>query len=280
MSDVWTHVVLGDVADLQRGVAYTSDQLVSPGTPFVTIKCFSKGGGFRKDEVKSFSGIVSTRDVLRPGDLIIANTDLTRDGSIVGAPALVSDVDPGTTFSMDVSRLNLATERVDSRFLAARLKLPDARTFMQGISGGSTVIHLHIGEVKRFPFLLPSLSEQLRINEGIEALDEQIIASDRAISKLQLVGEGLVDRILSQQDLDSVPSIGWVREKIGNVYDIQSGITLGPHRAPRRGAVGYLRVANVHRSLIDTSDISRLQASQSEKNSYRLMPGDLLLIRT
>src|SRR5664280_547393 len=99
----WTTTSLGAVTQLQRGISYTSVQIDGPGRAFVTLKCFDKGGGFRTDGLKSFSGRVPPQYELSPGDLLISNTDLTRDGDIVGAPALLPQSLSGATFSMDVS---------------------------------------------------------------------------------------------------------------------------------------------------------------------------------
>lgn len=65
---------------------------------------------------------------------------------------------------------------------------------------------------------------------------------------------------------------------VGNLFDIKSGITLGPHRQPREGASPYLRVANVQRSWIDLSDVALLQASATERAELRLAVGDLLVV--
>src|SRR5213593_4957058 len=128
MASNWPELRLGDISSLQRGVAYSAEQLGPPGRPFVTIKCFEKGGGFRSDGVKMYSGATAGDMELHGGELLLANTDLTRDGSIVGAAALVPPFEGvAATYSMDVSHVATDPSRADNQFLAYRLAAHDAR---------------------------------------------------------------------------------------------------------------------------------------------------------
>ncbi|MFE2510709.1 hypothetical protein ACFXC9_20005 [Streptomyces naganishii] len=59
---------------------------------------------------------------------------------------------------------------------------------------------------------------------------------------------------------------------------VLAGITLGPHRVPKRHASGYLRVANVRKGWIDTSDIATLEEQKQDRPRYELARGDVLVV--
>ncbi|MFF4804622.1 restriction endonuclease subunit S [Streptomyces sp. NPDC001351] len=59
---------------------------------------------------------------------------------------------------------------------------------------------------------------------------------------------------------------------------IGAGITLGPNRAPRENPAGYLRVANVQRGWIDSSDVAQLEAYSRDRDRYALAVQDILMV--
>ncbi len=67
--------------------------------------------------MKYFTGKTSTLHMLNPNDLVIAATDLTRAGDVVGYPIFIPDFDEPTTFTMDVMKLEIRNQkRIDPRF--------------------------------------------------------------------------------------------------------------------------------------------------------------------
>ena len=199
MSADWTNRRLGSFASLQRGLSYSSDQLRESGAAFINLKSFAKGGGYRPEGLKRYAGPPLLDCVVQGGDLLIANTDLTRDASIVGAPALVPDSEEGPVFfSMDASRLDLDAAVAETRFLFYRMQLQDVRSFMQARSAGSTVLHLHVRAVPELLLRLPPLPEQRRIAEILATLDEAIRKTEWVIAKLQQTKQGLLRDLLTR----------------------------------------------------------------------------------
>ncbi len=59
---------------------------------------------------------------------------------------------------------------------------------------------------------------------------------------------------------------------------IRGGIQKQPKRTPRRNAYPYLRVANVQRGKLDLAEIRQFELFNGELDTYRLEPGDLLVV--
>jgi type I restriction enzyme S subunit len=86
----WKVAKLGDVLDVDKGVSYKGDFLSdSEGLPMVNLGCFAGGGAFRQEKMKFYAGEHRERHVAQAGDLLIANTDMTQNRIILGAPIII-----------------------------------------------------------------------------------------------------------------------------------------------------------------------------------------------
>lgn len=193
----WQETCLGLVARHFRGYSYSSAELSEDGDDFISLKVFDKGGGFRVDGVKSIDAIVPQRFRVPAGAVLIANTDLTRDGDVVGTAAVVPQQFDGAVFSMDATRCVPDSDLLDDRFLALALGTPEVRAFMRGISAGSTVLHLDTKRLDQVPLLLPPLEEQWRIADILDTIDETIQVEETQADKLRRLRSGLAADLLS-----------------------------------------------------------------------------------
>jgi type I restriction enzyme S subunit len=199
MLSEWPRRRLGEFASLCRGLSYSTEQLRDGGFPFVTLKSFERGGGYRSAGLKSYVGPLLPACRLYGGELLIANTDLTRDAVVVGAPAIAPSFSDGPAcFSMDVSRLFVDSTVADNRYLFYRMQMRDVRSFMQARAAGSTVLHLHVREVPSLPLNLPPLPEQTRIAAILDTLDDTIRQTEQVIAKLQQMKQGLLHDLLTR----------------------------------------------------------------------------------
>lgn len=57
-----------------------------------------------------------------------------------------------------------------------------------------------------------------------------------------------------------------------------AGITLGPNRTPKERSTGYLRVANVQRGWIDSSNIAELEEQSRDRPKYVLRSRDIVMV--
>ena len=99
----WEVKTLGDVAQTIRGRSYRSVELAESDTALVTLKSFSRGGGYRPDGLKAYTGRYRPEQVVRPGELVIACTDVTQAAEVVGRPAIVQ---PNAQFETLVASLD------------------------------------------------------------------------------------------------------------------------------------------------------------------------------
>jgi type I restriction enzyme, S subunit len=224
----WAQKAFSDFASLQKGISYKSEEYAKDedGAIFLTIKCVSKAGGFKPDGIKYYAGHYSPRDLLEPDEVLIANTDLTRAGDIVGCPLRVPDFDGRVALmSMDLSKVRIDQNQISPTFLYYLLMTHHVRKYMKEHASGSTVLHLQTSAVPKLQFCIPaSLTEQNEIAEILYSIDRAIIEIEALLAKQQRIKIGLMEDLLTK----GIDEDGRVRSEETHRFE-QSPIGLLPH---------------------------------------------------
>lgn len=226
---------LRDVAMLVRGVSYRSSELSDdPGAAaFFNLKCVARGGGYRPEGLKFFRGRIRPEQHLRPGDLLMAVTDLTQACDVVGCPIVVPDPLPRSeaTYSLDLVKVVPDSSLVVPDYLAYLLRSPYARAFMRSRLTGTTVLHLSPDAAGELEWELPSLEQQRRIASVLGALDDLIDVNDRLVALVRQVSHAKYENLVR----DPIEAL------IGEVAVVNADQT----RKQASGGLTYLDIGSV-----------------------------------
>ncbi len=85
----WEVVPLGEHVEVTRGLSYTGAGLADEGMPLHNLNSIREGGGYKEDGIKYYVGEYRERDRVRPGDVIVANTEQGFEHLLIGYPAIV-----------------------------------------------------------------------------------------------------------------------------------------------------------------------------------------------
>lgn len=154
----WEWVYLDELVNVTKGKSYSSKDLVhSNGTALVTLKSFERGGGFRMDGFKPYVGKYKEEQIVLPGDLIVAYTDVTQAAELIGKPAIVVGVEEYDTLvaSLDVGIVRPKDSRVSKSFLYGLFCTDDFQIHTYAHTSGSTVLHLAKNAIGSYQALLP-----------------------------------------------------------------------------------------------------------------------------
>ncbi|WP_367044377.1 restriction endonuclease subunit S [Streptomyces sp. Je 1-332] len=162
-------------------------------------------------------------------------------------------------------------------YLALYLASDEGRRYFLSIAKQTTnLATINSSQLKAMPILSPPLAEQRRIVEVLAALALEERAIEAAIAKLNTVRHGvLISAIPVASDVVSDGDGAWptVRE----VGEVRMGKQLSPSSKAFGTQLPYLRVANVFEGEISYGDVKEMGFSPSERQTYKLEPGDILL---
>lgn len=303
----WCDFQLGEVATFRKGINYTSSDYgdQDSGRPFITIKCFIKGGGYESTGLKYIRGDFKEQDQLSPGDILFSVTDLTRAGDIVGSPLQVPFFgdDTYSVASMDCMRIEPDNSICSKDFLYHRMMLPDVRRQMVAYSAGSTVLHLDTKQVPRIVCRLPiDISIQRKIARILQTIDRTIEQTELLIDKYQQIKAGLMHDLFTRgigpdgqlrppreqaPHLYHKTRIGWIPKEwtIKSCSDVCSricvGIVIQPTQYYVESGVPAFRSANVRESGVDPSNLVYISpASNQLLSKSQVKAGDIVSVRT
>ena len=139
----------------------------SDGTLMINMKSFSKEGKYRPDGIKFHNGTFSEKDLIKPNDLVLANTDLTQEGDILGAAVMIPTEyrNKNVVGSHHTTILTLNDERVDPDYLARLINSEKIRIEIKRYRRGATVKGITSNDLKRISIQLPPLAEQKGLHQ-------------------------------------------------------------------------------------------------------------------
>jgi type I restriction enzyme S subunit len=118
---------------------------------------------------------------------------------------------------------------------------------------------------------LPPIHVQRRLVEILEDLDDQIRTTELVVNKLDSTRFGVVQELLTADDVSSV-------EPLGSLAEVNSGVTLGSEPGgPGTLTRPYLRVANVQDGHLDLREIKSIRVRQADLPRFELRLGDVLM---
>ena len=178
-----------------------------------------------------------------------------------------------------------AKEDVDPRFLAVVLHSP--RFLEHAVAGTTGVQHPRTSwaHIREFESPALELEEQRqvsdvlwRVHEGIlrsEGLVEEAQALKRAAMKT-LFTRGLRGEAQKETEIGLVPE-SWETETIGDLFEIEQGLSLKGNLASTGQGTPFLRTSNVYWGEIDLQTVSRMRIDGDPPPDRLLRQGDLLV---
>ena len=153
----WRVGVLGEHVDAIRGLSYTGAGLAEVGFPLHNLNSVREGGGYKYEGLKHYIGEYEERHIVRPGDLIVTNTEQGFDFLLIGYPAIIPRCyGERGLFSHHLYRVRpKQSSPIKLHFLYLLLMSPAVRAQIVGCTNGTTVNMLAPDGLERPQFVLP-----------------------------------------------------------------------------------------------------------------------------
>lgn len=153
----WEVSALGDFVETIKGRSYKSEELAESTTALVTLKSFARGGGYRKDGLKPYTGKYKPEQIIEPGEVVVACTDVTQAAELIGRAAIARKSRKYQTLvgSLDTMIVRPRSDRIARSFLyhLGRSDAFVAHTYSH--TTGTTVLHLGKDAIPTYRFALP-----------------------------------------------------------------------------------------------------------------------------
>jgi type I restriction enzyme S subunit len=167
----WEVGLLDGFVTVTKGRSYKSAELQDSDTALVTLKSFERGGGYRPDGLKPYTGPYKSEQVVKPGELVIAQTDVTQRAEVIGKPALVPFDNRYNTLvaSLDTAIVRPQKKGITIAFLYYLFRTERFQSHTYSHSSGTTVLHLSKEALPSYQFAIPP--------EDINAIFDSVVSS-------------------------------------------------------------------------------------------------------
>gem|GEM_PF-567434 len=180
-------VELGEVCDIEKGLSYKGKHLVDEGIPMVNLGSVMPGGGYREDKIKFYDGDFKERHQVFPGDIIIANTDMTQDRVILGSPFIVPRF-LGSKIIFTHHLFSVTNFKISKSYIYNYLKDKKFREMAESCATGTTVLALPKKDVLTIGIMIPKNDILLAFDKIISEIlkkQEQISEENQTLIKLR-----------------------------------------------------------------------------------------------
>ena len=185
---------LGDYFRFEKGLGYKGEFLAEESSVgLVGIDSQVPGGGYKENSEKPYSGPYKPEHVVDVGDVIVAATDITQDGSVLGSTLMIPESTNYETliYSGDVMKaIPLKPDDFSLEYFYNLYRIKKYRTKVAYGDTGTTVRRLSEDGICEQLVPLPDLPTQIAINEIISLLDQKISINNS-------LGENLVSLVRS-----------------------------------------------------------------------------------
>jgi type I restriction enzyme S subunit len=194
----WNFGVASDFFEVVKGKSYKGDELTEnvENMPFITLKSFNRGGGYRVDGLKYYKGRYNKEQVVQKNDVVMAVTDMTQDRVVVGRVARVPDFgDKGAVISLDVIKLVPTT--ISNSFLYSYMRHSGFGDYIKEFANGANVLHLKPDLVTKQKMMIPTELLQEKFSDLVEPIYEQMDSLSTTNENLTKTRNLLLPRLIS-----------------------------------------------------------------------------------
>ena len=194
MANDWRAVSLGELFRVKHGFAFKSEYFTDEpqDTVLVTPGNFAIGGGFQDGKRKYYNGQLPEDYVLKPGQVVVTMTDLSKESDTLGYAASIPNDSTIWLHNQRVGLLEFKTDIPTSpRFIEYLLRTHEYRSWIVGSATGTTVKHTAPGRIESFTTQIPPVEEQRAIAHILGTIDDKIELNRHANETLEAMARSL-----------------------------------------------------------------------------------------
>lgn len=197
----WRVTSLADEITANKGLSYKGDFLAEPGEglPMHNLNSVYEGGGYKHEGLKWYTGEYRPAHLLKPGDVIVTNTEQGFDYLLIGYAAIVPKRygDKGL-FSHHIYRIQAKdTSYLPTWFIYLLLRTPVFHELVAGHSNGTTVNMLPLDGLQKPRFVLPPEQLVRHFGKMFEPTQQQLEVMHDENVTLAALRDALLPKLIS-----------------------------------------------------------------------------------
>jgi type I restriction enzyme S subunit len=195
----WRCELVGNEAQVIKGVSYRSEDLAESDTALVTLKSIKRGGGYRFDGLKQYRGEYKSDQMVCPGELVVAQTDVTQAADVIGKPALVltDDMFKILVASLDILIVRPINGNLPQEFFYLLFLTPEFQEHIYGHTNGTTVLHLSKTGIQSYVFVRPSAQIAHVFEDAVVPIFQRIALNEQESRTLAALRDALLPKLIS-----------------------------------------------------------------------------------
>ncbi|MBF0185918.1 MAG: restriction endonuclease subunit S [Magnetococcales bacterium] len=153
----WKNGKLGDYFEAIKGVSYKGSGLSDAGMPLHNLNSIHEGGGYKYGGIKHYTGDHGEQHIVKPGDVIVANTEQGHYRLLIGFAAMVPSLfGHQGIISHHIYRLRpKESSPLTAAYLLHLLNSPEMHETVSGYANGTTVNMLPLAGVQQPQCIAP-----------------------------------------------------------------------------------------------------------------------------
>jgi type I restriction enzyme S subunit len=189
-------VRVGDVAMVERGLAYTSAGLAEHGTPMVNLGSAANLGWLKRSGFKRYVGPHKDRHLVGPWGLLVTSVEQTWSNEILGWPLLVPEDAGRVLFSQDLYAVRFRPgDEWRSLPVWAGMFLQESRAWLEAHIYGSTVARIPRASIEELRVPCPDAGHPAIVLG--ESLLRRAWAAEVETKSLAALRDALLTRLIS-----------------------------------------------------------------------------------
>jgi type I restriction enzyme S subunit len=167
-------------------------------------------------------------------------------------------------------------------------RMLDTAGFLNSLGSGSTFDEVSKTDVQSVDIPIPSLLEQQKIATVLHTVDQAIQKTEKLVAQLNRLKQGIAQEIFtkgkfkynSYQDsiIGELPQ-EWNINRLGKLVDLRNGLNFSSEQ--KGSGTLLINVTDVYDDIgLNPSDLSRVNISDDEVETYKLNEGDIITARS
>ena len=208
------------------------------------------------------------------------------EGGEIGRAAIWTGDVKTISFQNHLHRLRPIVSDVEPRFYAFFLQSAFTQLgIFEGAGNKTTIPNLSRSRLAALEVPQPEIDEQLAIVAALSRIREAIKTNEKSVALAQdlkcaamhsLFTRGLRGEVQKETEIGPVPE-SWETVRIGNLFEIEQGLSLKGNLASDGQGMPFLRTSNVYWGEFDLQTVSRMRIDGDAPAGKLLRKGDLLV---